>query len=118
MMERQRLERAMAETDEAVFVYSTWPSAEAAEAAGAVLVEARLAAALNIIPAVRSIYRWRGGVERADEAVMIVKTRRGRIEEVIAEIGRRHPYEEPGIAVLPLAGGSPGYLEWMRREST
>jgi periplasmic divalent cation tolerance protein len=47
---------------------------------------------------------------------MVIKTRRGRIDEVIAEMKRRHPYEEPGIAVVPLAGGSPGYLAWMRRE--
>jgi periplasmic divalent cation tolerance protein len=109
---------AMAETDEAVFIYSAWPSPETADAAGAALVEARLAAAVNIIPAMRSIYRWQGAVERAQETLMIIKTRRGRIDEVIAEVRRRHPYEEPGIAVLPLAGGSAGYLDWMRREST
>ena len=107
----------MAETDEAVFLYSAWPSPETAEAAGAALVEARLAAAVNIIAGVRSIYRWQGAVERAEETLMIIKTRRGRVEEVIAEVRRRHPYDEPGIAVVPLAGGSASYLEWMRRES-
>ena len=108
----------MAETDEPVFVYTAWPSPETAEAAGAALVEGRLAAAVNIIPAVRSLYRWQGAVEQAEETVMIIKTRRGRIDAVIAEVARRHPYEEPGIAVVPLAGGSPGYLDWMCREST
>ena len=108
----------MDETDAAVFVYTAWPSPETAEAAGAALVEARLAAAVNIIPGMRSIYRWRGAVERAEETLMIVKTRRGRVDGVIAEVKARHPYEEPGIAVLPLAGGSAGYLEWMRRDST
>ena len=108
----------MAEPDAAVFVYSAWPSPETAEAAGASLVEARLAAAVNIIAGMRSIYRWQGAIERSDETVMIIKTRRGRVDDIIAEIRRRHPYEEPGIAVLPLAGGSASYLEWMRREST
>jgi periplasmic divalent cation tolerance protein len=108
----------MADPDEAVFVYSAWPSAETAEAAGAALVEARLAAAVNIIAGMRSIYRWQGAVERAEETAMIIKTRRGRIDEVVAEVRRRHPYREPGIAVVPLAGGSPSYLDWMRREST
>lgn len=108
----------MPDSDEAVFVYTAWPSPETAEAAAAVLVEARLAAAVNIIAGVHSIYRWRGAVERAEETVMIVKTRHGRIDEVIAEVKRRHPYAEPGIAVIPLAGGSAGYLAWMRREST
>jgi periplasmic divalent cation tolerance protein len=104
-------------TDEAVFVYTAWPSAETATAAGEALVEASLAAAVNVIPAIRSIYRWQGKIERADECLMIVKTRRGRVAEVIAEVRRRHPYDEPGIAVLALAGGSPSYLEWMVRES-
>jgi periplasmic divalent cation tolerance protein len=107
----------MAETD-AVFIYTAWPSTATAEAAGAALVEARLAAAVNIFPGVNSIYRWRGAVERAQETVMIIKTVHGHIDEVIAEVTRRHPYEEPGIAVLPLAGGSPGYLDWLRRESS
>jgi periplasmic divalent cation tolerance protein len=108
----------MAKTDEAVFVYSAWPSPETAEDAGARLVEARLAAAVNIIAGMRSIYRWRGAIERSDETVMIIKSRRGRVDDIIAEIRRRHPYEEPGIAVLPLAGGSASYIEWMCREST
>lgn len=107
-----------AETDEAVFVYTAWPAPDTAEAAGAALVEARLAAAVNIFPAVRSLYRWQGAVQRAEETIMIIKTRRGRIDEVIAEVARRHPYEEPGIAVVPLAGGSASYLDWMCREST
>lgn len=107
----------MAEADEAIFIYTAWPSPETAEAAGEALVEARLAAAVNIVETMKSIYRWRDKVERASEALMIIKTRRGRIDDVIAEVRRRHPYEEPGIAVIPLAGGSPGYLAWMRRET-
>ncbi len=107
----------MAETD-AVFVYTAWPSHGTAEAAGAALVEARLAAAVNIFPGVSSIYRWRGAVERAQETIMVIKTHRGRIAEVIAEVKRRHIYEEPGIAVVPISGGSPGYLDWMCRESS
>jgi periplasmic divalent cation tolerance protein len=108
----------MKQTDEAVFVYSAWPSPDAAQAAGAALVEARLAAAVNIIAGMASIYRWQGAIERAEETLMLIKTRTGRIEEIIAEVKRRHPYDEPGIAVVPLAGGSAGYLDWMRREST
>jgi periplasmic divalent cation tolerance protein len=111
-------EMTMEQADEAVFVYSAWPSPDAAQAAGAALVEARLAAAVNIIAGMTSIYRWQGAIERADETLMLIKTRTGRIEEIIAEVKRRHPYDEPGIAVVPLAGGSAGYLDWMRREST
>lgn len=108
----------MPQIEEPVFIYSAWPSPETAEAAGAALVEARLAAAVNVIPGMHSIYRWQGAVERADETLMIIKTRRGRIDDVIAEVRRRHPYEEPGIAVLPLTGGSAGYLDCICRESS
>ena len=107
----------MANLDEPVFVYTAWPSSETAAEAGQALVEASLAAAVNIIAGISSIYRWRGKVEQAQECLMIIKTRQGRVEEVIAEVKRRHPYDEPGIAVLPLSGGSASYLEWMVRES-
>lgn len=103
--------------DQPVFVYTAWPSCETAAEAGQALVEARLAAAVNIIGSVKAIYRWRGRVEQAQEWLMIIKTRQGRVDEVLAEVKRRHPYEEPGIAVLPLSGGSASYLEWMVRES-
>lgn len=103
--------------EEPVFVYTTWPSPEAAEAAGAALVEARLAACVNIVPGMRTIYRWQGAIERDEETVMIVKTRRGQVEAIVAAVRHRHPYDEPALAVLPLAGGSASYLEWMRRES-
>lgn len=107
----------MPELDEPVFVYTAWPSAETAAKAGEALVDARFAAAVNIIDSVRSIYRWQGKVEQAEECLMIIKTRQGQVEEVMADVRRRHPYEEPGIAVLRLAGGSPSYLEWMVHES-
>ena len=103
--------------DQAALVYTTWPSVVEAEAAGAALVEAGLAACVNILPGVRSVYRWQGAVERATETVMIVKTRAVRAEAVAIAIKARHPYDTPAIVVVPVAGGEPGYLAWIASET-
>lgn len=103
--------------DQAALVYTTWPSVVEAEAAGAALVEAGLAACVNILPGVRSVYRWQGAVERATETVMIVKTRADRAEAVATAIKARHPYDTPAIMVVPVAGGEPGYLAWIAAET-
>ena len=102
---------------EAVFLYTTWPDADSAAAAGAAIVGDRLAACVNILPAMRSIYRWKGAVETADEAVMIVKTLRSRVDAAIIAMKALHPYETPAIVVMPLAGGSQTYLDWIAAES-
>ncbi|KAA5603599.1 divalent-cation tolerance protein CutA [Blastochloris sulfoviridis] len=103
--------------DQAALVYTTWPSVVEAEAAGAALVEAGLAACVNILPGVRSVYRWQGAVERATETVMIVKTRAARTEAVAIAIRARHPYDTPAILVVPVTGGEPGYLAWIAAET-
>jgi len=104
--------------EEPVFVYTTWPNAERAEAAGRTLVEGELAACVNILPGMRSVYRWKGAIEVADEAVMIVKTLRSRVEALTIEIVERHPYDTPAIVVLPTAGGYAAYLDWIVAESS
>ena len=82
--------------ERAVFVYTTWPSVVEAEKAGRAVVEAGLAACVNILPGMISHYRWQGAVERAEEAVMIVKTRASLAERVRAAIKDTHPYDTPG----------------------
>ena len=79
--------------DRTVFVYTTYPSAVEAEKAGQALVGERLAACVNILPGMISVYRWQGAVERADEAVMIVKTRASLAEPVCAAVKAGHPYD-------------------------
>jgi periplasmic divalent cation tolerance protein len=101
------------ENDKAVLVYSTFPSLETAEAEGAALVEAGLAACVNILPGMVSIYVWKGARHRDDEVVMIIKTRRSLAGRVIAEVRRRHPYENPALLILPVDGGSAPFLEWI-----
>ncbi len=96
-----------------IFIYVTHPDADAALALGRVLVEAGLCACVNVLPGMRSVYRWQGQVEDAREAVMIVKTRADLLDVVVSRIKAEHPYECPCIAALPIAGGDPDYLAWI-----
>ncbi|BAS01085.1 divalent-cation tolerance protein CutA [Blastochloris viridis] len=81
------------------------------------LIEATLAACVNILPGMRSIYRWEGVVERAQETVMIVKTNTTRSDAVVAAVRARHPYKTPAIVVVPVTGGEPAYLAWIITET-
>jgi periplasmic divalent cation tolerance protein len=96
-----------------VFVYTTFPSVVEAEKAGLALVDARLAACVNILPGMISVYRWQGVVERAEEAVMIVKTRASLAEQVRASVKATHPYDTPAIAVLPVESTDDRYFDWI-----
>jgi periplasmic divalent cation tolerance protein len=101
------------QNDKAVLVYVTYPGVEAAEQTGAALVDMGLAACVNILPGMVSIYVWEGARQRDAEAVMIVKTRATLADRVVAETLRRHSYETPAVLVLPVEGGSPRYLDWI-----
>ena len=103
----------MQENDKPVLIYSTFPSAEAAETVGREIVEQRLAACVNILPAMTSIYRWDGSLARDAEAVMIIKTRQGLAGRVMDEVKARHSYENPALLVLEVADGAPDYLRWL-----
>lgn len=103
--------------DEFVFVYTTLGSVAEAERIGEVLVRERLAACVNIHPGMRSVYEWKGAVERGDEAAAFVKTRRALVEEVTARLRALHPYEVPAMLVLPIEGGNEDYLAWARGQT-
>ena len=102
----------------AVALYVTCPDPTGAETIGQALVEARLAASVNILPGARSIYWWRGKIERAGEAVMVVKTMRQCIERAMAVIVAMHPYDTPAIVVFDIVDGSRRYLDWLAAEAT
>jgi periplasmic divalent cation tolerance protein len=103
--------------DRAVFVYTTWPSTVEAERAGRVLVERRLAACVNILPGMVSLYWWEGKIERGEEAVMIVKTRASQADAVGQAVKELHSYTTPAIAVMPLESVEEGYLRWILAET-
>jgi periplasmic divalent cation tolerance protein len=103
--------------DRPVLVYTTYPSLVEAESAGRLLVGKGLAACVNILPGMRSIYRWQGAIEQADEVVMIVKTCDAQKEAVAAEVKRNHSYDTPAILFLPSEGGDKDYVSWILAES-
>lgn len=100
-----------------LLVYTTYPDAETALARGEALVRDGLAACVNVLPGMRSVYAWRGTVERGEEVVAIVKTREGLAEAVGAAIRAGHPYETPVILHLGagpgVAGADPATLAWL-----
>lgn len=96
-----------------VLVYSTFPDMEGARRAADALVRGGLAACVNMLPGMRSVYAWEGAVEEAEEIVFIAKTGAERAAEAMDAIRRAHPYDEPALMVIPVAGGSASYLEWI-----
>jgi periplasmic divalent cation tolerance protein len=103
--------------ERAVFVYTTYPSIVEAEAAGRKLVEDRLAACVNILPGMVSLYWWQGAIERGEEVVMIVKTRASLAEAVRASVRQMHSYATPAILVLPIESVDPDYHAWIVAET-
>jgi len=103
--------------ERAVFVYTTYPSVVEAERAGRALVERRLAACVNILPGMVSIYWWQGAIERGDEAVMIIKTRASLAEAVRAAVKEMHSYTTPAILVIPIESVDPDYHAWIVAET-
>ena len=103
--------------ERAVFVYTTYPTIVEAEKAGRTLLERALAACINILPGMVSLYRWQGAIERGEEAVMIVKTRASLAEAVRAAVKEMHSYETPAILVIPLESVDAAYLGWLLAET-
>ena len=77
------------------------------------LVEEKLAACVNIALAMRSVYRWKGAVERADERQLLIKTSSTQLTALESRIRSLHPYDVPEFVVIPITGGSDDYLSWL-----
>ncbi len=96
-----------------VLLYVTFPDLAEAERVGHALVERRLAACVNILPGMISHYRWRGALERAEEVVMIAKTRASLADDVTKAVRELHSYETPAIMTIPMTGVESNYLAWI-----
>lgn len=96
-----------------VSVYLTAPDRETALALADALVGERLAACVNVVPGVTSVYRWEGRLTRGDELVLFAKTRRARVGALLERVVALHPDEVPCAVVLPLVDGHGPYLHWV-----
>lgn len=94
-------------------VLCTAPDPATAESLAQAVVAARLAACVNLIPGMRSIYRWQGAVHADNETLLLIKTRKDRFAALSAALRERHPYELPEIIAVPLSDGLPAYLAWV-----
>jgi periplasmic divalent cation tolerance protein len=103
--------------EQPLLVYTTFPDAETALAVGRELVGAKLAACVNVLPGMKSVYAWKGDIERGEEVVAIVKTRAALREAVGDALKVRHPYETPIILFLEVSGGHPATLDWLFAET-
>jgi periplasmic divalent cation tolerance protein len=102
----------------AVFAYITAANTEEAEHIGRVLVTEQLAACANIFPVMHSVYRWKGAVETAQEAVLVAKTRDTLADALIARVKALHSYQVPCVVILPITAGLPDFLRWIDDETS
>jgi periplasmic divalent cation tolerance protein len=104
--------RKFSMTDKIV-VLSTCASEEEAEALARNVVEQRLAACVNVIPRIRSYYRWKGALESAEEWLLLIKSSRERFPQLMAALEKAHSYEVPEVLALQVVDGSANYLNWI-----
>ncbi len=101
--------------EEVLIILTTWPDADTARVAARTIVEEKLAACANIVPAVESIYRWEGKVESAREVLMILKTTIARYQMLETRLRALHTYEVPEVVCLRATDGLPAYLRWVEQ---
>lgn len=100
--------------DEYVIVLTTMPAdGDEAEALAEALVEARVAACVNVLPPMRSVYRWEGSVQAGMEQQVIIKTTRAQVPALWERLADLHPYDVPEFVVVPIVDGSDAYLKWI-----
>lgn len=96
-----------------VLMLTTVPADGDAETLARTIVTERLAACVNLLPPMASVYRWEGAVEQAAERQLLIKTTTAGVERLQARLEALHPYEVPEILVLPISGGGQRYLQWL-----
>lgn len=102
---------------EPLLILTNVPDRAVAEKLARALVEARAAACVNILPAGRSIYRWRERVEQADEIPLLIKSTAANYAAVEEIVRAQHPYDVPELVAIPITQGLPAYLDWLAQET-
>jgi periplasmic divalent cation tolerance protein len=103
----------MPAADEAIVVLMTAANGEEAARLADMLIGAHLAACVQILPEMESVYRWQGKIERQPEILLLVKTARSKFDDLEREVRALHSYETPEIIAVPIVAGSSPYLEWL-----
>lgn len=101
----------------AYLCYCSCPDTEVATRIAETLVGERLAACVSVMPGMRSVYRWDGSLQRADEVLLLIKTSAARLPALTARVGDLHPYELPELLAVEVAAGLPAYLSWLEAET-
>ncbi|MBR8740989.1 divalent-cation tolerance protein CutA [Nocardiopsis sp. MG754419] len=107
----------MAERTDVVRVETTIDDREGAERLAGSVVEHHLAACAQVSGPIRSFYRWEGAVHSDEEWTVVIKTAADRLEDLVAHLVAAHPYDVPEIVAVPVTGGNPSYLAWVRDET-
>ena len=100
-------------SDDAIVVFMTAANGEEATRLAEMLVGAHLAACVQILPEMESVYRWQGKIERQSEVLMLAKTTQGKFDDLEREVRALHSYDTPEIVAVPIVKGSAPYLEWL-----
>ena len=98
-------------------IYCTAGSREEAQGIAEKVVHERLAACANILPGIQSVYQWEGRMQQAEEALLLLKTQSGRVDDLIQRVRELHSYDCPCIVVLPVQQGHGPFLEWVCNET-
>ncbi len=101
--------------NDAIVVFMTAANGEEATRLAEMLVGAHLAACVQILPEIESVYRWQGKIERSSEVLLLVKTKREKFDELEREVRALHSYDTPEIVAVPIVTGSAPYLEWLNQ---
>ena len=104
----------MAEIDQGIVVFITAGTDEEAKGIADKLLDQRKAACVNIIPKIDSYFWWQGKKEKAEEVLLIVKSRGSLLDDIIKLVKEAHSYETPEIIAIPIVGGNQGYLNWIK----
>jgi len=103
---------------QALIVYVTTETEAEAREIGAALLGQRLAACVNVLPHILSLFRWDGAVQSATEAAFVAKTTQARLPALIEEVKRLHSYDVPCVVAMPIVGGNPDFLAWLADETS